>query len=141
MRVTCALLFACSLLLVQACGGGGSPAATPAAIGSPAADSTSPAATPGGSPVPPIKFVAVLGGPPGGRARVTVQGIPKTLCGIRYFHPSGKASVASGLEPKKSEPDGTVSWGWVISTDTRAGAGSVTVTCADQTISSPIQIK
>jgi hypothetical protein len=142
MRVTCTLLFACSLLLAQACGGGGSPTVTPAATGASATGATSPAAaTPAGSPVPPIKFIAVLGGPPGGRARVTVQGIPKVLCGIRYFHPSGKASLASGLEPKKAEADGTVSWGWVISTDTRAGAGTVTVTCADQTISSPIQIK
>jgi hypothetical protein len=142
MRLTCALLFGSALLLAQACGGGGSPAATPAATGAANLDAASPAAaTPAGSPGPPIKFIAVLGGPPGGRARVTVQGIPKTLCGIRYFHPSGKASLASGLEPKKAEPDGTVSWGWVISKDTRAGTGSVTVTCADQTISSPITIK
>ena len=142
MRVTCALLGACSLVLAHACGGGGSPAVTPAATGAAIVDATLPAAaTPAGSPVPPIKFIAVLGGPPGGRARVTVQGIPRALCGIRYFHPSGKASLASGLEPKKAEPDGTVSWGWIISTDTRAGTGSVTVTCADQTISSPIQIK
>jgi hypothetical protein len=137
MRMACVLLIACALLLAQACGGGGSPAATPVAIGSPAADATSPA----GSPVPPIKFIAVLGGPPGGRARVTVQGIPRVLCGIRYFHPSGKASLATGLEPKKAAADGTVSWGWVISKDTRPGSGSVTVTCADQTISSPITIK
>lgn len=130
-----------AFVVVQGCGRGDGSSAVPQLATTVLPVTSQPTADVPKSPVTPIKFITVLGRPPGGRARVTVQSTPKASCGIRYIHPSGKPSTVAGLDPTKAGADGTVSWGWVISTGTSKGTGTVIVTCGSQTISSPIDIK
>jgi hypothetical protein len=88
----------------------------------------------------PVEFVSVTGGPPGGRASVTVRTLPGTLCDIEYITPAGTRSQASGLGPKPADGNGLVSWSWNIGSSTRPGNGTVAVSCGATTVSAPIEI-
>ena len=66
---------------------------------------------------------------------------PGASCSILYTHPSGKPSTAAGLDPKTADPDGTVTWTWLISPNTLPlGKGSVKVTCGDDIATTTITI-
>lgn len=99
-----------------------------------------PGVSPGPSPAGALRFVSVVGGRPGDRARVVVQARPGAACTIRYTTPAGTVSRAQGLAPTTADASGQASWSWVIGTATRPGTGRVEVTCDDATISAPIQI-
>ncbi len=77
-----------------------------------------------------ITFISVIGGPPGGRASVTVQAPPGASCSIVYVTPAGTVSRAQGLVPRTTDSTGRASWTWVIGTSTRPGTGTVTVSCS-----------
>lgn len=95
----------------------------------------------GPAPAPVVgSRLAVQGGAPGDIASATMHGSPGVSCSISYTHPSGKASVAQGLDPQKVGADGTVSWSWVIDSQTTAGTGTVAVSCGADQISLPIVI-
>lgn len=65
--------------------------------------------------------------PQGKKASITVQGTPNTLYAIQVLY--GKnPSRASGLEAKRSDADGCVTWTWTVGANTTCGAHSVTVT-------------
>jgi hypothetical protein len=87
-----------------------------------------------------VEITSVAGGPPGGRASVAVHTAPGASCSISYRTPAGARSTAQGLEPRPADSSGNVMWSWNIGASTRPGAGSVTVTCGGNTVSSPIQI-
>jgi hypothetical protein len=87
-----------------------------------------------------VEITSIAGGPPGGRASVAVHTAPGAACSIRYRTPAGTPSTAQGLEQKSADSSGNVMWSWNIGPSTRAGSGSVTVTCGGNTVSSPIQI-
>ncbi len=84
--------------------------------------------------------LAVIGGAAGTIASATMHSTPGASCAIAYTHPSGQASVATGLDPAVVGGDGTVSWSWVISTNTSPGTGTVAVTCDSDQASAPIVI-
>jgi hypothetical protein len=165
MKPSCTLFLAS--LFVAACGGGTAPAAsprpaTPSAAVAPASvpsaaraaatrisssptralqPATATPSVPAGARTGALQFVSIAGAPPGGSARATVQAAPGSQCSIVYTVPSGIRSTAAGLVAKPSDPSGMVMWSWVIGTSTRPGIGTVTVTCAGQTISAPITIR
>jgi hypothetical protein len=90
-----------------------------------------------------VTFASVNGGPPGGRASVTVQADPGATCSVQYVTPAGTKSTAQGQGANVSKtvgPDGSASWTWAIGPTTRPGAGSVTATCSTGTATTPISI-
>jgi hypothetical protein len=87
-----------------------------------------------------VQLVSVVGGAPRSNASVTVQTRPGAACSIVYVTPAGTTSQAQGLTRKTAGQDGRVSWSWVIGSNTRAGTGSVTVTCDGVSVQAPIRI-
>jgi hypothetical protein len=78
----------------------------------------------------------------GATASLTARANPGANCTIVYTHPSGKTSVAAGLEPTTAGRDGTVAWSWLISNQTNpVGNGSVIVTCDGKSAQTPIVIQ
>lgn len=73
-------------------------------------------------------------------ANASIHTSPGTLCSIVYTHPSGQVSTAQGLEAKTADPDGNVSWSWLINPTTQLGSGKVSVTCGSEQASAPIII-
>jgi micrococcal nuclease len=76
-----------------------------------------------------VQFASVHGGPPGGRATVTVNTSQGVLCAIRYVNPAGTESQGPGLGNKQSDNLGNVVWVWTIPSTTPPGVGMVRVTC------------
>jgi hypothetical protein len=116
-----------------ATGVAGPPSSAPVADSSPAPSASDQA----------VSFASVNGGPPGGRASVTVQTEPGGTCSVQYVTPAGAKSTAQGQganATKTAGPDGTASWTWTIGPSTRAGSGSVTATCSTGTATTPISI-
>jgi hypothetical protein len=105
--------------------------------------SQAPASAPATNTVPQagaVQFVSVSGGRPGTTASVAVQASPGVQCSIAYTTPAGTRSTAQGLTPKLADSSGAVNWSWLIGGATRAGTGSVSVTCGGTTITSAIVI-
>ena len=104
----------------------------------PVSTASASAAAPTASAPPTI---STTGSAPGGTAHATAKAAPGLTCTIVYVHPSGKTSVAAGLDPAVVGPDGVASWSWLISaTTTPLGDGTVTVTCGGVSASAPIKI-
>lgn len=98
------------------------------------------AATPTPILRPEVVFISVVGGRPGGRASAEIRTTPSGSCTIRYTTPAGTVSSAQGLTPKSANAVGIVSWSWVIGSNTRAGFGTVVVTCAGQSATARITV-
>lgn len=135
-------------LTVEGVAPSASASATPrtsgAATGSPSPQTT--ARSPAGSSAPADGEVSIVSVTSpvglGATASLTARANPGANCTIVYTHPSGKTSVATGLEPKPAGSDGTVTWSWGISTNTKpVGNGSVTVTCDGKSAETPIVIQ
>jgi hypothetical protein len=111
----------------------------------PSAQAVAPTATVPTS-VPPVEgvtFAAVAGGPPGGRASVTVATTPGATCSVQYVTPAGSKSTAAGQGAgvtKTVGQDGQPTWSWEIGPATRSGSGSVTANCSTGTSTTPITI-
>lgn len=65
----------------------------------------------------------------GETATVIAVTVPDYPCSINYTTPSGKTSEADGLEKKRADSAGQVSWTWLIQPDTPVGHGRVAVAC------------
>lgn len=88
-----------------------------------------------------VSFTSVNGASPGGTASATIQTQAGAFCRIDYFGPLHHDRFEDGaLAPQTAPASGTVTWSWLVSTDTPVGSGTVTVTCNGVTISNPIQI-
>jgi len=78
----------------------------------------------------------------GQTANITAQATPGASCSIVYTHPSGKTSTATGLDPKTADANGTVTWTWLISPQTKPlGNGKVVVTCGGKPAEATIVIQ
>jgi hypothetical protein len=110
-----------------------------AAVTFPATPLAAPTSQPD-QPVGKVTFVSVQGARPGGHASVTVQTAPNSNCSIVYRTPAGTKSKAAGLTDKTTDVDGKVSWTWLIGGSTKAGTGSVTVTCGGEHATTGIDI-
>ena len=66
-------------------------------------------------------------------ATVTVQGLPNTEYDITVYYPSG-ISTAEGLEKKRSDADGNVSWTWRIGGNTSLQTHYLTITGGNSAI-------
>lgn len=64
-------------------------------------------------------------------AFVTVKARPDCLCDIAV-HLSSGVSRAKGLEPKRSDENGMVSWTWTVGTQAKPGQYRITVTGGGQ---------
>ena len=88
-----------------------------------------------------VRFVSVVGGPPGGSGSVVVQAAPKANCSILYILPVGKKSDASGLTNKEADSAGRVAWSWANEPETKRGVGIVVVTCDGSTATAQMRVQ
>jgi len=65
---------------------------------------------------------------PGATASITVFTIKGASCGISVLYESGE-STATGLDPKKADAKGYVSWQWKVGLKTNPQTIPVSVTC------------
>jgi hypothetical protein len=63
-------------------------------------------------------------------AQLNISTLPNAQCFISVMLPSGNRSSAKGLEAKKADPLGNVSWLWKINWRTTPGIANIEVTCA-----------
>jgi Tfp pilus assembly protein PilZ len=77
---------------------------------------------------------------PGSTAQLAVQTIPNAACSLAYTTPAGTASEARGLGVSAADAAGRVSWARVIGTATRAGTGTLRITCGSQVTTAPIVV-
>lgn len=80
----------------------------------------------------PTQTGSVLNVEAGQGARLTIQVTPNTEYQISVYYSSG-ASKAKGLEPKKSDANGNISWTWKVGSRTKAGEYKIVVT-GDKTL-------
>ncbi len=87
-----------------------------------------------------VEIALVQGAAPGGIASVTAKTTPEAMCSIQYQVPSGLITPSDALFMHPADEQGNVSWRWVISRDSRTGAGKVRVNCngAEATADVPI---
>ncbi|GEM_PF-4766163 len=87
-----------------------------------------------------VEIVQVQGAALGGIASVTAKTTPEAMCSILYQTPNGLLATADTLFMHPADEQGSVSWRWVISRDSRTGAGRVKVNCngAEATADLPI---
>ena len=103
----------------------------------PSGTSTGNTSTPGETP---IEITSTNSFRPGQTARVSAKTTPNIICSIAYTTPEGNDSRAQGLDEKRADSSGNVSWSWMIGTHTKPGTGTVTVTCGNNTVSTSIEI-
>lgn len=60
-------------------------------------------------------------------ATISIKGNPGTEYMITVIYPSGTASTAEGLESKKADSNGNVSWTWHIGGRTKPGEGTARI--------------
>jgi outer membrane biosynthesis protein TonB len=111
----------------------------------PVPTSTSQPPPPPPSPPPPaatgVTIVSITSPrSPGQTATLSARAAPGASCSISYVTPAGTNSTAQGLIAKQADGAGNVSWSWVIGSNTRAGTGTVRVTCNGQTATTQIVI-
>jgi hypothetical protein len=87
-----------------------------------------------------VQITSVSGAAPGGNASLTARTTAGASCSITYQTPAGTSSTAQGLTPRTADGSGDVAWTWSIGPSTRAGTGSVVVTCDGASDSTPIPI-
>lgn len=73
-------------------------------------------------------------------ASVSVQASPDSQCQIKVIYKSG-ASKAAGLEDRKADADGVVSWKWKIGGRTSRGTWTVKILCAEQTVTTAVTVR
>lgn len=86
--------------------------------------------------IPTAVLAAVYISSPVGRnemATVTIQGKPNTEYSISVYY-STTASTAAGLEKKKSDADGRVTWTWKVGGNTNAGEHRIVISGGDEKI-------
>ena len=76
----------------------------------------------------------------GSDASVTIKGKPDTEYSIKVVYSSG-TSTASGLETKKSDEDGNVSWSWVVGAKTGKGTYPIKISGGDEQIEIEFEVK
>jgi hypothetical protein len=117
------------VVVLAACGGA---ELTPAAPTQPPTPSPTAEATeePAPTPVPlPVKVTKVTETVSAGKtAAITVFTIKGASCGISVLYESGE-STAKGLDPKKADAKGYVTWQWKVGLKTNPQTVPVTVTC------------
>ncbi len=106
----------------------------------PTPQSGTPTSTPVASPATTLRFISIRGAAPGGEASATVHASAGASCAITYITPAGTTSTAQGLAPAVADGEGIASWIWRISASTRAGVGTVTVTCGAGSVTAAITI-
>lgn len=77
----------------------------------------------------------------GGNASATIQTGAGVACSIGYVTPSGNRSTAQGLVPETADGNGICAWTWKISSTTKPGTGTVTITAGGSAQSIPIVIQ
>jgi hypothetical protein len=77
----------------------------------------------------------------GGTASATIQTGAGAACSIGFVTPSGSQSTAQGLAPETANGNGVCAWTWKISSNTKPGTGTVTITANGATQSFPIVIQ
>ena len=60
-------------------------------------------------------------------ATISIKGNPGTEYEIKVIYPSGTVSTAEGLESKKADSNGSVSWTWHIGGKTKPGEGTARI--------------
>lgn len=68
---------------------------------------------------------------------LSAKGTPNADAKIKVYYSSG-ASKAKGLEDKKTDTDGNVSWTWKVGGKTNAGTYRITVDIGDESIEIPL---
>jgi hypothetical protein len=69
-----------------------------------------------------------------------VKTVAGATCSITYTTPAGTVSRAQGLDTRKADGSGMITWSWLIGGNTRRGTGNVTVSCNGVSATTPIQI-
>jgi hypothetical protein len=77
----------------------------------------------------------------GGNASATIQTAAGAACSISYVTPSGNKSTAQGLVSENADGSGVCAWTWKISSTTKPGNGTVTITANGSTQSFPIAVQ
>ena len=65
----------------------------------------------------------------GGVASVTIATKPGAECGISVLYPDGPSS-AKGLEPKKADKKGAITWSWTVASTVKKGTWPIDVSCS-----------
>ena len=138
------VLSLCALIILVGCGGddGGSdgdntdtPTATVQATGGSTEPSTGTSSGDGS-----LEILSIRGGKPNARADATNRTIPNATCSISFITPDGDEGEDPGLVEKTASGNGRVSWSWRLAADLTPGTGTVTITCDDVSVESPIEI-
>ena len=69
---------------------------------------------------------------PNNKASISIKGNPNTTYSISVYYSSGP-STAAGLESKKSDSKGKVSWTWKVGGKTKAGTYRIVITGGGET--------
>jgi hypothetical protein len=77
----------------------------------------------------------------GGNASATIQTATGAACSIGYVTPAGTNSTAQGLVSETADGSGVCAWTWKISSSTKPGTGTVTITANGSRQSFPIVIQ
>jgi len=77
----------------------------------------------------------------GGNVSATIRTAAGAACSIGYVTPSGNKSTAQGLVSETADANGVCAWTWKISSSTKPGTGTVTITANGSTQSFPIAIQ
>ncbi|MDI9476853.1 MAG: stalk domain-containing protein [Natronincolaceae bacterium] len=80
----------------------------------------------------PVQSGNVLNVKAGENASVAIKGTPNVEYAITVYYSSGP-SKAKGLEPKKADANGNVSWTWTVGTRTKIGEYKIVIT-GDKTL-------
>ncbi len=75
----------------------------------------------------------------GEHAYVSIKGLPNTDYSISVYYSSG-ASKADGLEPKKSDGNGNVSWTWEVGARTKPGTYKICIAGGGNTITKYFEV-
>lgn len=69
---------------------------------------------------------------PGKSVTLTARTSPEVDCTIKILYgPERKRVTSAGLEPRKSDAEGMVTWKWIVQPNMPAGKWPTTVTCGD----------
>jgi hypothetical protein len=120
------------VIMLAACGGADSTPAGPTEPPTPLPTAEAPATeepvepTPVPLPVEVTKVTETVS--PGATASITAHTNAGASCGIGVLYDSGE-STAKGLDPKKSNAKGDVTWKWLVGRKTNPQTVLVTVWC------------
>ena len=75
----------------------------------------------------------------GKTAYVTIKGEPKTKYSIAVYYNSGK-STAKGLESKKTDKNGKLTWRWKVGTRTAPGTYDIVISGGGETLTTTFKV-